>query len=127
MIRDSEKYDRQLRIWGEEAQRLLEHAHVCVIGASAVGAETLKCVVLPGIGEFTLIDTARVTVSDCGTNFFINGEKDIGKPRAQAVAEAISELNPDVKTNYVDKMPDDDEFWASFLLLLQHRLQLRRM
>ena len=118
MIRDSAKYDRQLRMWGEEAQRRLEHAHVCVIGASTVGAETLKCIALPGIGAFTLIDTATVSLEDCGTNFFVHGEQDLGRSRAQAVAEAISELNPDVKANYLDTMSDDDSFWSQFSVVI---------
>ena len=118
MSQDSAKYDRQLRMWGEEAQRLLEHSHVCVIGASVVGAETLKCIVLPGVGAYTLIDAGRVTAEDCGTNFFVRGLRDIGRPRAQAVSEAISELNPGVKAHYLDVMPDEDSFWSQFSVVV---------
>ena len=118
MSQDSAKYDRQLRMWGEEAQRLLEHSHVCVIGASVVGAETLKCIVLPGVGAYTLIDCGIVTAEDCGTNFFVRGMQDIGRSRAQAVSEAISELNPGVQANYLDAMPDEDAFWSQFSVVV---------
>ncbi len=48
VVEHSDKYDRQLRLWGERGQRLLESAKVVLLGASAVGTETLKNLVLPG-------------------------------------------------------------------------------
>lgn len=45
---DSAKYDRQLRLWGEEGQGALESAKVCLIHATTTGTETLKNLVLPG-------------------------------------------------------------------------------
>uniref|UniRef100_A0A3B3S023 NEDD8-activating enzyme E1 regulatory subunit n=1 Tax=Paramormyrops kingsleyae TaxID=1676925 RepID=A0A3B3S023_9TELE len=43
-----QKYDRQLRLWGDHGQDALENAHVCVINATATGTELLKNLVLPG-------------------------------------------------------------------------------
>lgn len=31
------RYDRQLRLWGEEGQASIESASVCVLGSSALG------------------------------------------------------------------------------------------
>lgn len=45
---DPEKYDRQIRLWGEEAQSRLEHCHVCLLNGCALGTEILKNLVLPG-------------------------------------------------------------------------------
>ena len=50
------RYDRQLKLWGERAQKRIEEANVCVVGSSVVGTEILKCLVLPGIKSFTVID-----------------------------------------------------------------------
>lgn len=95
---DEAKYDRQLRLWGSAAQELLESAHVCVVGASALGAETLKNLVLPGVGRFTLIDIAAAepaaSMSDVASNFFVWAE-DVaaGRARCDAVAARVLELN----------------------------------
>ena len=94
---DEAKYDRQLRLWGSDAQELLESAHVCVIGGSALGAEVLKNLVLPGVGRFTLIDPApspTATASDVASNFFVWAE-DVaaGRARCDAVAARVLELN----------------------------------
>jgi hypothetical protein len=44
------KYDRQLRLWAASGQAALESANLLLVnsGAGAVGAETLKNLVLPG-------------------------------------------------------------------------------
>ena len=36
------------RLWGDHGQRELENANICLINGTAVGVETLKCLVLPG-------------------------------------------------------------------------------
>ena len=43
------RYDRQLRLWGEHGQAAMEECSVCLINGSAVGAEALKNLVLPGV------------------------------------------------------------------------------
>lgn len=45
------KYDRQLRLWGSSGQEALENAHIALINVSAVGTETLKNLVLPGMRD----------------------------------------------------------------------------
>ncbi len=43
------KYDRQLRLWSQNGQSALEHAHICLINATSTGCETLKNLILPGM------------------------------------------------------------------------------
>lgn len=50
------KYDRQLRLWGAQGQRALSESSVVLIRATAVGTETLKNLVLPGVGRFHILD-----------------------------------------------------------------------
>ena len=90
------KYDRQLRLWGANGQRALAESHVLLLGAGPAGTETLKNLVLPGVGRFTVVDGATVSEADLGNNFFVRPE-DVGRPRAAATAELLKELNPDVE------------------------------
>lgn len=78
----TDKYDRQLRLWGAAGQRALLHSHILLISADGAGSETLKNLVLPGIGAFTILDDHRVSASDLGSNFFVT-EDSIGKNRAE--------------------------------------------
>ncbi|KAF3169041.1 hypothetical protein TWF225_009459 [Orbilia oligospora] len=94
------KYDRQLRLWGAGGQEALETAHILLINATAAGSETLKNLVLPGVGQFTILDQAVVTDEDLGTNFFLD-DSSIGLPRAQKACELLCELNPEVQGHFI--------------------------
>ena len=52
----TDKYDRQLRLWGAAGQRALGSTMVVLLGSSACGTETLKNLVLPGVGSFMVVD-----------------------------------------------------------------------
>jgi amyloid beta precursor protein binding protein 1 len=56
LVENSERYDRQLRLWGSGGQARLGASSICLLGASAAGAEALKNLVLPGVGAFTIVD-----------------------------------------------------------------------
>ncbi|XP_056134447.1 NEDD8-activating enzyme E1 regulatory subunit [Lampris incognitus] len=117
-----QKYDRQLRLWGDHGQETLENAHVCLINATASGTEILKNLVLPGIGAFTIVDGHTVSGEDVGNNFFLSNNS-IGKNRAQAATELLQELNSDVSGNFVEEMPDrlldsNPEFFHRFTLVI---------
>lgn len=98
------KYDRQLRLWASSGQQALENAHICLIGATPTGSEILKNLILPGIGQFTIVDDSSITKDDVSSNFFVTSE-DIGKPRAEMVRSYLIELNPDVKGNCIQADP----------------------
>lgn len=104
----NQKYDRQIRIWGEHGQAALERASVCLLNAGATGTETLKNLVLPGIGAFTIVDGANVTAADSGTNFFVpaasRDKHSDSINRAAATAKCLLELNDGVAGAFV---PDD--------------------
>ncbi|KFH42334.1 NEDD8-activating enzyme E1 regulatory subunit-like protein [Hapsidospora chrysogenum ATCC 11550] len=95
------KYDRQLRLWAASGQSALESAHILLVnsGCGTVGIETLKNLVLPGIGKFTIADEAIVSDSDLGVNFFLD-ESSRGRSRAECCTELLLELNPEVEGHW---------------------------
>ncbi|XP_075045125.1 NEDD8-activating enzyme E1 regulatory subunit [Mixophyes fleayi] len=121
-----QKYDRQLRLWGDHGQEALESAHVCLINATATGTEILKNLVLPGIGCFTIVDGNVVSGEDVGNNFFLQ-RSSIGKNRAQTTMELLQELNEDVTGHFVPESPDllldsDPSFFCKFTLVIATQL-----
>lgn len=103
------KYDRQLRLWAASGQQALEGSHVLLVvsgnndgssGSSVAGVETLKNLVLPSIGQFTIADSATVTEADLGINFFLRLQS-LGQSRAEECKQLLEELNPDVKGHAV--------------------------
>jgi NEDD8-activating enzyme E1 regulatory subunit len=107
------KYDRQLRLWAASGQRKLEESHVLLIVGEeenegshsfVAGVETLKNLILPGIGGFTIADAAKVTDADLGINFFLD-DGSLNKSRAEQTTRLLQELNPDVKGDCIAKEP----------------------
>lgn len=97
----NDKYDRQLRLWGAKGQKALGETTVILLRASAVGTETLKNLVLPGIGEFLLVDDAAAVGKEFSSNFFLTANSD-GKSRAQISWQLLQELNEDVQGNWMN-------------------------
>mmetsp|Transcript_37508 Transcript_37508/g.98375 ORF Transcript_37508/g.98375 Transcript_37508/m.98375 type:complete len:337 (+) Transcript_37508:78-1088(+) len=93
---EATQYDRQIRLWGVDAQKRLRSARLAVIGASGLAAEICKNLVLAGIGELTLIDAGTVDATDLPSNFFFN-HADIGRPRAETMVPGLQTLNPNVE------------------------------
>jgi len=118
----AKKYDRQMRLWGKHGQTAIERAHICVLGGGAVASETLKNLVLPNVGEFTIVDAAAVEACDLGNNFFVE-EAFLGKPRAETVCELLLEMNPDVRGHAVVEDPqkliaNNLKFFDSFTVVV---------
>eukprot|EP01121_Diplochlamys_sp_Union-15-3_P010281 TRINITY_DN2876_c0_g1_i3.p1 TRINITY_DN2876_c0_g1~~TRINITY_DN2876_c0_g1_i3.p1 ORF type:complete len:267 (+),score=46.41 TRINITY_DN2876_c0_g1_i3:55-855(+) len=115
-----QKYDRQLRLWGGHGQKLLEESKVLLLGGTAAGTETLKNLILPGLGSFTIVDDQKVVNADLGRNFFVE-LGDVGKSRAQVTKTHLAELNPDCKDHHaIEKKIDelDADFFSSFSLVI---------
>ncbi|XP_055376297.1 nedd8-activating enzyme E1 regulatory subunit [Condylostylus longicornis] len=122
----SKKYDRQIRLWGEHGQSLLENANVCLINATALGCEILKCLILPGVGGFTIVDGNVVTDEDVGTNFFLEPTY-VGLPKAKCCMQLLRELNPDVNGDYIDESCDNillnrPDFFENFSVIVASSL-----
>jgi hypothetical protein len=99
------RYDRQLRLWGATGQIALEESHILLInsGPGVVGVETLKNLVLPCIGNFTIQDSATICEADLGVNFFLEDEH-LGDYRARHTCNLLKELNPDVDGHYITEV-----------------------
>lgn len=92
-------YDRQIRVWGADAQRKLSKARVLVVGMSGVIAETCKNIVLAGIGSLTLIDDSPLTLEASAANFLIQFDELEGQAitLAEACAASLRDYNPMVQ------------------------------
>lgn len=126
-----DKYDRQLRLWGPHGQRKLSNASVCLLGCGPTGTETIKNLVLPGIGQITIVDHGDVTDQDLLENFFVTAD-DLGKSKSQAVCKWLLEINPDVNgsaivANPQDVIDNDPMFFAKFSLIIATQMNEKYM
>lgn len=72
-------YDRQIRLWGLEAQTRIRKAHILVINLDGLTTEAIKNWVLAGIHRLTIVDfRSTVQLHDLSAGFFWR-EEDVGK------------------------------------------------
>jgi molybdopterin/thiamine biosynthesis adenylyltransferase len=90
-------------LWQAHGQASLEKSSICLLGSNNLGTETLKNLILPGIGSFTIVDDKIVDGSDVGSNFFLL-PSNLGNSRAEAASVLLSELNGQVKGNFVNQV-----------------------
>ena len=81
----TDKYDRQLRLWGAAGQRALGNTLVVLVGSSACGTETLKNLVLPGVGSILCVDDDDESLVD-------NGSSSTSSPAVKASPELNDSL-----------------------------------
>lgn len=120
------KYDRQIRLWGVHGQKILIESKICLLSCEPAGVETVKNLILPGVGSITIVDHNQVQDRDLGNNFFVT-EEDIGKNRCDAVTKWLLELNPDVRGEAVNENPahlidNNPEFFKKFDLIISNDL-----
>ncbi|KRX06740.1 Molybdenum cofactor biosynthesis, MoeB [Pseudocohnilembus persalinus] len=119
------KYDRQIRLWGSNGQKRIQNSKLLLLNCEPSGVETMKNLVLPGIGNITVVDNAQVNLKDLGKNFFVS-ESDLGKNRGQAVFDNLLEMNPDVKGDFKNEDPvemaQNEEFIKQFSCVIASEL-----
>jgi ubiquitin-like 1-activating enzyme E1 A len=77
----------------------MRNATVLVIRLRGVATETIKNIVLAGIGKLIVIDDALVQPEDVGAGFFFRDEDVNAKRRVDAAKPHIESLNPLVKVD----------------------------
>ncbi|KAF3443685.1 hypothetical protein FNV43_RR13375 [Rhamnella rubrinervis] len=120
------KYDRQLRIWGEQGQAALEKASICLLNCGPTGSETLKNLVLGGVGSITVIDGSKVELGDLGNNFMVD-KSSVGQSKAKCVCAFLQELNDAVKAKFIEEYPEalietNPSFFSQFTLVVATQL-----
>ena len=85
-------YDRQIRLWGKDAQKKIGGTKVLFLGFASVNVELCKNLVLAGFSA-TIADDGVVAPAALACNFFL-GAGDAGRNVAEASAAAAAELNP---------------------------------
>lgn len=92
-----DRYDRLKRIpnWSQEK---LTSAKVAVFGCGALGNEVLKNLALLGVGHIWVVDYDTIEKHNL-TRAVLFRESDIGRYKAEVVAERVKELNPDIQVH----------------------------
>uniref|UniRef100_A0A8V5GUL0 SUMO-activating enzyme subunit 1 n=1 Tax=Melopsittacus undulatus TaxID=13146 RepID=A0A8V5GUL0_MELUD len=112
---EAAQYDRQIRLWGLEAQKRLRASRVLLVGMKGLGAEVAKNLILAGVKGLTMLDHQQVSQEDTRAQFLIPVGS-LGRNRAEASLERAQNLNPmvDVKADAGNVDAKPEEFFRQF-------------
>ncbi len=95
------------RLYGEQALSSFRQAHVCVIGVGGVGSWAVEALARSAIGKITMIDLDNL--SESNINRQIHALTDtLGKPKVDALAERIAQINPYCVVTNIEEFIDPD-------------------
>lgn len=96
---DSPTHRQELIGWWQ--QERLNNARILIIGAGAIGNETIKNLALLGIGEILIADFDTISTSNLSRTVLFRSE-DVGKQKAHVAAQRARELavNPNFRVSY---------------------------
>jgi molybdopterin/thiamine biosynthesis adenylyltransferase/rhodanese-related sulfurtransferase len=98
------RYQRhhQLKGFGRIAQQKLSNAHVLLIGAGGLGSSSALYLAASGIGQITIIDDDKVSLSNLQRQI-IHRTESIGRLKVESAKQQLSALNPEIIINTIAK------------------------
>jgi len=116
---EAQLYDRQIRLWGLDAQKRLRASRVLVAGLRGLGCEVAKNLVLSGVKSLRVLDGGTLSEEDLESNFLCPVDK-VGSNRAETAVDRLQQLNPMVEVSFdagdVDAKPE--EYFRDFDIVL---------
>jgi molybdopterin/thiamine biosynthesis adenylyltransferase len=100
-------FHRQIQLWGEESQKLLESKKVAIIGSGGLGCSLGVSLGASGIGEFHIIDFDHIEAHNIHRQIAF-ALKDEGKNKADVLAQSIENRCPYTKA--ISHVCDFEEF-----------------
>jgi molybdopterin/thiamine biosynthesis adenylyltransferase len=114
---DKDRFDRSKRIEWIDLDRI-GRCKCLVAGAGALGNEAVKCLVLSGFRDITIIDTDHVVTSNLNRCVFFRSSDTNSGTKSDILAERASELDPDVRITSRNARVQDIDDWESFDIII---------
>lgn len=103
----TERYHRQVLLWGETRQQQLQTATVLVAGVGGLGATVSQLLVRAGVGKLYLVDDGRIDWPDLNRQL-LYGEKDIGRSKLLVAEERLKQINSHVDIELLETRIDEE-------------------
>ena len=118
MITTTDYFNRQIQLWGEEKQALLQDKKIAIIGSGGLGCSLAMALGTSGIGQIDIVDFDTIALHNIHRQIAFK-LKDNGKYKAEVVVELLKEKNPFLKTHsYLMRFEEFKELNMKYDLVL---------
>lgn len=94
-------FSRNEIYWGKETQKKLACVHVAVFGLGGVGGICAEMLARAGIGELTLVDFDKVSVSNINRQI-VALNSTVGQSKSKLFEQRLKDINPEIRINVVN-------------------------
>jgi molybdopterin/thiamine biosynthesis adenylyltransferase/proteasome lid subunit RPN8/RPN11 len=101
-------FDRQVRAFGEDVQRLLRALHVGVVGAGGTGSAVAEQLVRLGVGELTIFDGDTLTATNV-TRVYGSTVAATGANKAELARSHVTAIGLGTKVNAIPSHIDQED------------------
>jgi adenylyltransferase/sulfurtransferase len=98
MIKTEDYFNRQIQLWGEETQALLQTKKIAIIGSGGLGSSLAMALGTSGIGQIDMIDFDTVSLHNIHRQIAFT-LKDEDKLKAEVVVTLMKSKNPFITAN----------------------------
>ncbi|MCX6693086.1 MAG: HesA/MoeB/ThiF family protein [Methanomicrobiales archaeon] len=92
---ETERYQRQMLLFGERGQQALKDSSVLIAGAGGLGSPVAYYLAVAGVGHIRIVDDDRVERSNLNRQI-LHWEEDIGVLKVDSAREKLAQINPDI-------------------------------
>lgn len=101
------RYASQIAVFGRAFQQKMAKQKWFLVGSGAIGCELLKNFAMMGLGNIIITDMDTIERSNLNRQFLFRSW-DVGKHKAQAAAEAVTRMNPDLSVEAQNNRVGED-------------------
>lgn len=95
-----ERYDRNIRLFGENGQKRLRQIKVSVVGVGGLGTHVIQQLAHLGVGDITLIDSEKLDTTNL--NRYVGTRPDyVGRRKVDIGAQLINSIDQKIKVKTV--------------------------
>jgi adenylyltransferase/sulfurtransferase len=88
--------------WGDEGQRRLKEARVCIAGMGGLGSPVALYLTAAGVGTLRLVDHDVVELSNLNRQVLYT-KSDVGRAKVNCAEERLRALNPEVRIEAIQE------------------------
>lgn len=104
---DNSWLERTTLLIGNESIEKLSKKHVLVVGLGGVGAYSAEMIARAGIGHMTIVDGDVVNETNINRQLLALHSQ-IGRSKAEIMAERLRDINPDIDLTVIDEFIKDE-------------------